>query len=1535
MREKEVETRENDFLHMEDELNDLRSSFSKNECQLKIYKLEIKDLSSALVEKEREILDLKNTYDGEIGLLKDQIKEKEKEIAKCSSSSGDMDAQDAPSSQVENTEKVDTEEECKENNLSDLLKIKERELHEMQEKYAKEIDTLNSQLNEKRKEFVEIKNSHMNEINNLNDEIEESESKMAELKSGYEMEINKLRVEMNAVHEEKYLLSNEKQTLSGEIDKLNGEKESLASEKEELNNKIITLNSEIATLNMEKQGLSGEINTLNDLIHTLKNEISSSDNLINKLKEEMNAINEEKEGKEKLITEIENNYKNEINVLKEKLKDTDNQVSISMREELDHLKCALGEKEKEQKQMKEDYDKKIKQYDEELESKQQYFEKELNNIRIQSHEKEQILILKNDELKELKLKTEEKYLKLYDDKMNLLRNICSKVRLPYSDEVRVDELLERLGDYISEMSERAGAMDRRDQNEEQHNEGQPIGEEKNESVMSAQPVDKDNSPADKTALEALQKELESVQEEHREEVAKMKSDLAMKEKTIEESNNTIAELTGKIDSLSDTISLYKENNSEAKINFYMDEINSLNLTLSELKVKNEQEQLEKRNEIAKLSEELSEYKRRVDEQCRKSISEKERSESKRGDARGDSDKEQISESDVEGGGNLKSFLHFPLRKIKGKKRKVSKTEKEIQTELRRNEPENDPSDKNEKALRNDNQDVDKYKKELEEKAKIIEDLKDKICVLTNEVMDLKNEKNELAERNSSLEKVGEEAEKQREKLDTLSAKLGDANEEIAKLKKGEAQLREAAEKWEGEAEMRKEEVAKWEADAAKWEGEAEMRKEEVAKWEADAAKWREEAEELRSSANQMNEEFYSKENNYMLKLNENIGVIQKLKDSIDAHEKEKENYVSEIKDLRNQFEVLKLKHDALSKDYDALSGTYKELEGKKSPPNGDDHTRDGENKLSILNENCEMDQAEEVNDNPGVPKSEIATKRDDSALVVNEYINEIAHLKEEINRLSLLYSNELNEKNSSDIRIKGLLNQLKELEVRDKENEEKIAALTKMNEKMKTKNEKLKSGKWLSRKDRVPNEQASVAEEEGEKVFPPDVKEKKNLESEHVNTLEENEYRVMRIIDESNSEGGGQIIGSYLYSRKVENLHAINGVKKADAPVDQKNAITVVCLILSEMLSLLFLNDQFVKNFEQINKNLWKLIYIPEEIKALLLKYFCFMNKLRNYAKKVHGKVDNQRQDDEQRHHDGQRHHDNQRNDDNQRYDDSWFLFQNYLESSSSIKRDMVHFILEEKENELAELGEHSGGGVSRGKISDILNFSKDEMRLKTIAQLRRDLNFEKKSKILLSRDYQLLLYKYQECVRKLKRVKNMIRQLNLNDSSNRGSFALNKELDKYSDMSDEKCFNLEGDDDVSHGNYKNCILYDNDNNNNNNDDNNNNNNNNTKLGSRENVLINEIINLRKAQNVRRNNLTNWSRHSMGGRCHEDASHAVRAMVSGPKITSQNNFTHTNRLSNAPKISAHLDDMKKMKNIFNEFVECRGDITFVHRSPFC
>ncbi|KJP89036.1 hypothetical protein AK88_01328 [Plasmodium fragile] len=1557
VREKEVETRENNFLHMEGELNDLRSSFSKNDCQLKIYKIEIKDLSSALVEKEREILDLKNTYDGEISLLKDQIKEMEKEIAKCSSSNDDADAQDKPSSQVENGGKVNKEEECGENNLTDLLKIKERELHEMQEKYAKEIDTLNSQLNEKRKEFVEIKNNYMNEINNVNNEIEESESKMAEMKSGYEMEINKLRVEMNAVHEEKYLLSNEKQTLNGEINKLNEEKEFLASEKEGLNNKVNTLNSEIATLNIEKHGLSCEINTLNDLIHTLKKEISSSDNMINKLKEQMNAINEEKEGKEKLITEIENNYKNEINVLKEKLKDTDNQMNISMREELDHIKSVLGQKEKEYKQMKEDYNKKIKQYDEELQLKQKCFENELNDIRVKSHEKEQVLILKNDELKESKLKTEEKYLKLYDDKMNLLRNICSKVRVPYSDEVRVDELLERVGDYISEMSERAGAVDTTGQNEEQHKNRQPIGEEENsENVMSAQQVDNANNPADQADLQALQKELESVQEEHREEVAKMKSDLAMKEKTIEESNNTIAELTGRINSLNDTISFYKVNNSEEKINSYVDEINSLNLTLSALKTKNEQEQLEKQNEITRLSEELSEYKRRAEEQYRNRISENVGSELKRGDERGDSDKEQISESDVEGGGNLKSFLQFPLRKIKGKKRKVSKTEKEIQTELRINETENEQRDKNEKASGPDNQEeVDKYKNELKEMEKIIEDLNHKIYSLTNEVMDLKNVKNELDERNNNLAKVGEEAERQREKLETLSATLGGANEEIAKLnlelerlKKEEAESRETAKKWEGDAEMWKEDVEKWKEDAEKWKedaakwkadadmfkanaemckADAEKWKEDAAKWKADAdmfkanaemckadaemskanaETWRKEAEELKSSADQLNAELYSKENNYMLKLNENIGVIQQLKDSIVVHEKDRENYVSEIKDLRNQFEALTLKHDTLSKDYDALSGSYKELESKKSsPPSGDDHSPDGENKLSIPKENGEVDQAEEeAKDNPDVPKG------DDSTLVVIEYINEIAHLKEEINRLTLLYSTELNEKNSSDIRIKELLNQLKELEVRDKENEEKIAALTKMNEKSKVKNEKVKSGKWLSRKQRASNEQTSVAEEEKKKdVFPSDVKEEKNLASDHMHILEEGKYRVMGIIDESNSEGGVQIIGSYLYTKNVENLHAINGVQKEDAQVVQKNVITVVCLILSEMLSLLFLNDQFVKNFEQINKNMWKLIYMPEEIKALLLKYFCFMNKLRNYAKKVQGKLDSQRDDD------------------NQRYDDSWFLFQNYLESSSSLKRDMLYFILEEKENELAELGEHYDGGVrkggggviSGGKISDILNFSKDEMRLKTIAQLRRDLNFEKKSKILLSRDYQLLLYKYQECLRKLKRVKNMLRQLNLNDSSNRGNFALNKELDKYSDMSNEKCFHLEGEDDGSHGNNKKCMLYDDM----------------TKLESRENVLINDIINLRKAQRAARNNLPNWGRSNVVGRCQQDASHALRPMVGRVDISSHNNFTHTKRLSNAPKISAHLDDMKKMKNIFNELVESRGDITFVHRSPLC
>ncbi|GAW79579.1 hypothetical protein, conserved [Plasmodium gonderi] len=1558
IREKNVETRENDFLHMENELKDLTNNVSKNDCQLKIYELEIKDLSNALVEKEMEILDLKNTYNDEINLLKGQIKEKEKEIANCSSKSG-CNCGDIPgeiSTEMEHTEQQDINEGYKQK-LEDLLKVKEKEINELETKYEKEIDTLNKELNDKKKECIELKNSHIIEINNLNDELEESESKMIQLKNNHEMEIYKLHNEINALSEEKHMLSNEKQVLSGEINKLNEEKHTLATEKDELNSKIKILNSEINTLNSEKDTLSGEIRTLNDMIHNLKHEISTSDNEINKLKDMINTLNDEKEGQEKFLIEIENNYKNEIKILKEKLKDTDNQMNINIREELDHLKNALNGKEKENKQMKEDYDKKIKEYDEELQSKERYFEEELNNIHVKSHEKEQILILKNDELKELKLKTEEKYLKLYDDRMNLFRNICSKICLPYCEGIQSEEIVEMLGDYINKMSKQMNTLEREsitnidkavsntNEKEVSENVGNENPKELDEGMENtnntSEAKDEMAGKKEEKVIHELKKELECLQEQHREEMAKMECHLSLKEKEIEESKNQVSELINRINNLNETISLYKENNSEEKINAYISQINTLSLTLSELKVKNDQEQLEKQNEITKLTEELSYYKKCADVRGMMQLDSEEaykidqqpekKGVSQQSEGKCDSEKEHISESDMEGGGNLKSFLNFPLRKIKGKKQKSSKNEKEIQTDLKRNELDKDENEKM-KIHKKESKEMEKYKNELKDKMKIIEDLKNKICSLTNEVMDLKNMKNELAEKDNKLTKVVEETERQKREKDIVSTNLRKANEEIERLS-------------EEVLKMKKEEMKS---------------REEITKWEEEAANWKKELEDLKNSSDKMNAEFYTKENNYMLKLNENLGVIQNFKDLINENEKEKEKYISDINNLKNEFEVLKLKHDELTKEYDSLNGMYKSEKSKNHLTPDDEVISKDENKSSEQNENYEKDkrncddnmntckssrrlneqdagntlndQSEGSNCVYFIPNSETETKRDESALVVNDYINEIAHLKEEINRLSLLYSNELNRKNSCDIKSVDLMNEVKELEMKDKENKKRILSLTKINEKMKIQNEKLKSRKFLSKKeesahldenlesksggaenlgnDRIMDDQMDdvVGERTEEMMHLLDVREK-------VKELEGNNFRLMKILHERNSTQGEKIIGSYLYSKNVEDLYAIGNVNNTDVESAQENTITVVCIIVNEILSILFLNDKFVNTFEKINRNLWKLMYIPEEIRVLIFKYFYFLDKLRNYVKSLNEKLSNER------------------------YDDSWFLFQNYLETASNIKREMMYFILEEKnreeivekDGECEDVDYNNSNSTKRGKIIDILNFSKDEMRLKTIAQLRKDLNFEKKSKNMLNRDYHLLLYKYQECMRKLRRVRNMIKELNLNDSTNRADFALNRELDKYSEMSNENYFSVEKDE-VLYTNYKDCILHDD--------------NKNTILESQENVLTNSIINLRKIQNVKKNNnnpqillsknnLINSNLHITSRKCGEDAFTHKGEMHSRPKTMDKNRLTNKyNRLGNTPKIN-YLDDMKKVKNIFNEFVGEKRDIIFVHKSPFC
>ncbi|SBT31916.1 repetitive organellar protein, putative (ROPE) [Plasmodium ovale wallikeri] len=1581
IREKDVEMRENNFLHMEDELNDLKKNFSKNNCQLKIYKMEIKDLSNSLVEKEREILEIRNLYSEEITALKEEIKKQQGEGNKEKNNFSHLDTlnrSDNPSSS--DFSHFDEEKQNQHNHLCLMLKKKEEEIENLRDKHQKEIDTIKKELNEKRKELVELKNNHVNDINNLNEEIEESAYKISEMKDIHKKELNSLHTQICSLNEEKQLMSNDKFALSAEINKLNEEKHSLKNEKDMLSCKINELSNEISTLSREKHTLSNDIDTLSDMITKLKSEISISDNEISKLKDEIATLNGDKEGKEKLLFEMEKNYKNEISLLKEKLKAAETSRSedeADAEAEVNNLRGELDRRERENEELREDYDKKTKKYLEELQKIQKLHEEELNNVRLTSHEREQKLIFQYDELMEEKSRSEENYFKLHNDRIHLLKKICSKIDVTYSDNMDSDEIVEKVCEYTSKREEMVKKMKIR-MSEEAIGNNAPYEGNIRDDLINLRNLftEKDDEKNDEEVMRQLRRDIDNLKEKHEEETTQFRNELLLKEEEIKQSNKKIEELNEQINTLNDSILSYKEKTSETEITSYVEEVNRLSFTLSELKRRSDEEKMERESEIARLVEEVAKYKTATKADCincKKEVKKK----STLGEPTemlnflsSDTflsfpDAIPISESDMEGGGNLKTFLAAQIEKVReGKRRKITKIEREVQVDA----PIVDSSEVNKESLGN----IEMYTHELEESRKVIDELKSKICDLTEELMDLKNVKNELTERNNQLKEIAEEGGRKSGEVMTLEKKIRHTSGEVARLSEELANWREAAERLE--------------ADVQKWREEAEKRGKEKQTLEG-------EIKELKNSVNNLNSEFYLKENNYMMKLNENIGVIQNLKDSINEHkteltnmQNEKNSYINEINSLKNKLEIINLEYYELNKNFVLLKEVQKRRESKdclkSSSPCGNekggesvDKNTDTKAGIQACKENesgkentyeqKKVDNLEGINEDSGVGSASESSMRNcigigydkgngngndngndkgngngngngdgngNNDSQVEERESEISRLRDEVNRLSLLYSNEINEKNSYDIRVKELTMKLKELEARDKENKEMIASLRKMT--------KVVDGKKLQEREKSSCENPNLENNPSTGG----ITEKRGNVNEHMkditdekkgevslaiyginnsmlgseNKVERNSFRLMKIVHESKNVGSNKIVGSYLYSKNEEDLFVVGNinvdaereeVKKADA-----NVFPVVCILLNDLLNVLFLNESFSQLFEKINKTLWKHMFLPEEIKSFILRYFNFLNKLRDYIKSTNDQFNNEK------------------------YDDFWFMLQNYLEASSNIKREMIYFILEKNEEELYDAS-NSDNKTSKGrKITDVINFSKDKIRLQTIAQLRKELNFERKAKIILNRDYHLLLYKYHDCLKKLKRVKNMVKKLNLCDTA-RGKYAPNREINMYSDSSNENGINSSrsnhssGDEYAASG-FKDCVMSSG--------------RKKTELSSREHALINNIVNMRRSQRMGRNNTTVGKGEIIAREvmrraqvrtegevtAKQEATPNRGVMLMGGDINEDHIASPTN-INNCSWIQfKHTYDLSKMKNIYNEPVDERRKISFVHRSPF-
>ncbi|KEG00407.1 hypothetical protein YYE_04590 [Plasmodium vinckei vinckei] len=612
-------------------------------------------------------------------------------------------------------------------------------------------------------------------------------------------------------------------------------------------------------------------------------------------------------------------------------------------------------------------------------------------------------------------------------------------------------------------------------------------------------------------------------------------------------------------------------------------------------------------------------------------------------------------------------------------------------------------------------------------------------------------------------------------------------------------------------------------------------KKDIFEWKNEEEKWTRENIKLKNDIEQINKEYKIKEETLMIKFNENI---------------------NEVSSLKNQIEIEKTKLEELNKNYELLLAEKKEK--NLSTPNV--NNKIGENNM------LEHTDSKENNLNK---KNEDKTGDDVNCEKTNDQTKEISYLKDEIKKISMLYGEELNRKNSYDEKVKNLTNELKELKIRNKKGEEAIAELNKLKN-IKEKNKSVKKNDELSN--------SSIIMKEGDKdiaYVSNDDKMQKNWKEnlvlklkekpdlwDNINSLEKENFRVMSIVKENKNMHNDKIVGVYSYFRSYEK--------------ELKNDMLVICLVLKDILSVLFLNDNFVNLFEKVDKILWKQMYIPKEIKIIFLRYFNFLDKLRNYVKCVNEEYNN-----------------------NERYDDSWALFQTYLETASNLKKEMIYYVLEKAEKDSCE---NSSSNIDKTKISDILNFSKDSIRLKTIAQLRKELNFERQAKNILNYDYQIILNKYHECLRKLKIVKNMAKELDFNYNVS-SKFSIKKELEMCSDENDELKYN-----NIKDNEEKNDSTKD----------------------PKHNNLIKKIINLQRNKKIekKKNNLGNEINTMYPG----------DTIPKGKIITTNDNSKQNEILKKKENINNNIIHKNiytgQVKNIFNEPVERKVRISFVHKSPF-
>ncbi|ETB57035.1 hypothetical protein YYC_04885 [Plasmodium yoelii 17X] len=224
---------------------------------------------------------------------------------------------------------------------------------------------------------------------------------------------------------------------------------------------------------------------------------------------------------------------------------------------------------------------------------------------------------------------------------------------------------------------------------------------------------------------------------------------------------------------------------------------------------------------------------------------------------------------------------------------------------------------------------------------------------------------------------------------------------------------------------------------------------------------------------------------------------------------------------------------------------------------------------------------------------------------------------------------------------------------------------------------------------------------------------------------------------------------------------------------------------------------------------------------------------------------------------------------------------------SNNLKKEMIYFVLEKAENDNCE---NSNASFNKEKITDILNFSKDSIRLKTIAQLRKELKFEREAKNILNYDYHFILNKYHECLRKLKIVKNMAKELDFSYNVN-GKFSIKKELEIYSNENNEFEY-----DKIKNNEEKNDNIKD----------------------SKENNLIQKIINLQKNKKIEKKN--------------NNFGNEINTMYPGDTISKGKNFITNNNSKQNEKLKKKENIINnniihnnvypdQIKNIFNETVE--------------